>query len=241
MAFKIIEASDLSGKGVIGQSDSPGLSAAAMQAKVEEVARYAIGVMNDNFEQAYTQTETDGQIAQAVFDSGAADMTKYEFVEPGTSLIKDTCVPKATQADAEAGTSNLVFMTPLLVKGLLGKYDRPRRKATYIYTTVDATHVTAAINDTIAVNEILEIPVPEATYNSVAVTAVTIAIAFGTPKDGYENVYQVYLNTGTVVPTFSWPSGLKWASAFSAAASKSYEVNTSYGLSEYKAAWAVFA
>ena len=42
MAVEIITEADLKGKGVMGQPDVPGLSAAEMQAKVEEIVRSVV-------------------------------------------------------------------------------------------------------------------------------------------------------------------------------------------------------
>lgn len=244
LAFKIVTDTDLSGKGVIGQQDNPGLTAAEMQSKVEEVARYAIEVMNENFGLALTSDEISALIAQAVFETGAADMTKAEFVQPGTSQIKNTSIPTATQSEAEAGTSNIVFMTPLSVKQAISKNKPTRRLASYTYTKIDATNATAAITETIAPGEILEIPSALSMFvegeNETPVTVVNINLSFGTPIDGKENIYQLYLNTGAVVPTITGLSGLKWSTAFTAAASKFYEINVAYGLSAYRAAWSTF-
>ena len=49
MQLRKILDSDLTGKGVVGQSDTPGLSALEMQQKVEEIARAVIiPIFNEN-------------------------------------------------------------------------------------------------------------------------------------------------------------------------------------------------
>lgn len=68
MAVEIITEADLEGKGVMGQPDVPGLSAAEMQAKVEEIVRsVAIPKINEIIEK-YVSGET---LEQVVLASGS--------------------------------------------------------------------------------------------------------------------------------------------------------------------------
>ena len=68
MAVNKITDADLAGKGVIGQPDVPGLSAAEMQAKIEEIVRsVAIPKINEIIDK-YVSSET---LAQTVLASGS--------------------------------------------------------------------------------------------------------------------------------------------------------------------------
>ncbi len=118
MAFKIINDADLSGKGVIGQDDVPGLTPAEQQAKIEEVSRYAISVMNDNFNQAYTQEETNHAIDEKAMEAGGGDMYKAEFAD-GNGILLNTKIPKATSAETITGTSTTKFVTPAGLKSAI--------------------------------------------------------------------------------------------------------------------------
>ena len=68
MAVNKITDADLAGKGVIGQPDVPGLTAAEMQAKIEEIVRsVAIPKINEIIDK-YVSSET---LAQTVLASGS--------------------------------------------------------------------------------------------------------------------------------------------------------------------------
>lgn len=71
MLEKITE-NDLKGKGVIGQSDVPGLSAKEMQEKVEEIVRtVAIVKINEIIEYLVQNGATKEDLEQLVIDAGA--------------------------------------------------------------------------------------------------------------------------------------------------------------------------
>ena len=68
MAVNKITDADLAGKGVIGQPDVPGLTAAEMQAKIEEIVRsVAIPKINEIID-GYVSSET---LSQVVLASGS--------------------------------------------------------------------------------------------------------------------------------------------------------------------------
>lgn len=72
MALKKITETDLAGKGVCGQADVPGLSAAEMQAKVEEIVRdVVIPAMNSNSEEIESEYATKEELGDVVLASGA--------------------------------------------------------------------------------------------------------------------------------------------------------------------------
>lgn len=80
MALTKIETGDLTGKGVQGQPDVPGLSAADMQTKVEEIVRdVVIPKFNANAENTYDKTEVDANIDQKMQAIGAGDMAKTVY------------------------------------------------------------------------------------------------------------------------------------------------------------------
>lgn len=80
MALKKILPADLEGKGVQGQADTPGLTAAQMQAKIEEIVRsVVIPAFNDNASNTYDKTEVAEQIAQKIIEIGAGDMSKSVY------------------------------------------------------------------------------------------------------------------------------------------------------------------
>lgn len=72
MALKKIFENDLSGKGVIGQADVPGLTALEMQKKVEEIVRdVVIPAMNENAEESEKIFATKEELEKVVLDSGS--------------------------------------------------------------------------------------------------------------------------------------------------------------------------
>lgn len=72
MALRKILESDLSGKGVMGQADVPGLSTLEMQAKVEEVVReVVIPALNENAEESEKIFATKEELEKVVLDSGS--------------------------------------------------------------------------------------------------------------------------------------------------------------------------
>ena len=68
MAVEIITEADLDGKGVMGQPDVPGLSAAEMQAKSEEIVRSVVIPKINEIINGYVSDET---LAQTVLASGS--------------------------------------------------------------------------------------------------------------------------------------------------------------------------
>ena len=87
---KITEA-DLVGKGVVGQEDTPMLSASEMQHKVEEIARDviipAVNNLVDEVESRYTKDETDKTINEKVKEIGAGDMAKAVYDADGDDVV----------------------------------------------------------------------------------------------------------------------------------------------------------
>lgn len=80
MALKKIQDADLAGKGVTPLADVPGLPAAEMKAKFEEIVReVVIPAVNAHAENAYDKTEVEAKIATAVLEAGAADMAKAVY------------------------------------------------------------------------------------------------------------------------------------------------------------------
>ena len=72
MALAKITDSDLAGKGVSGQADVPGLSAAAMQAKIEEIVRdVVIPKFNGNVDETELIYATKAALDQVILESGA--------------------------------------------------------------------------------------------------------------------------------------------------------------------------
>lgn len=72
MSLKKITDADLAGKGVCGQADVPGLTAAEMQAKVEEIVRsVVIPAMNQNTEKIESDYATKEELGDVVLASGA--------------------------------------------------------------------------------------------------------------------------------------------------------------------------
>lgn len=72
MALAKITNADLTGKGVLGQADVPGLTAAQMQAKVEEIVRdVVIPKFNGNVDETDSLFATKAELAQTVLESGS--------------------------------------------------------------------------------------------------------------------------------------------------------------------------
>lgn len=84
MALSQITQAELTGKGVSGQADVPGLSAADMQAKVEEIVRdVVIPKFNTNAGNTYDKTEVTAQINSKIQEIGAGDMSKAVYDPAG--------------------------------------------------------------------------------------------------------------------------------------------------------------
>ncbi|MFA9381568.1 MAG: hypothetical protein ACERKO_10970, partial [Acetanaerobacterium sp.] len=60
----------------------------------------------------YTKLQVDAVIAQTVFETGAADMTRAVFVQPTTNLFQPASIPTATLEQAMEGMATDVFLTP---------------------------------------------------------------------------------------------------------------------------------
>ena len=71
MELEKIKDSDLEGKGVIGQEDVPGLPKEEMQAKIEEIARFAIEKINEVIEYLEQNGATQDDIKNLVLNAGA--------------------------------------------------------------------------------------------------------------------------------------------------------------------------
>lgn len=102
MDYKKITAEDIAGKGVVGQADTPLLSALEMQNKVEEVPRAVIiphfnslidsldirdADVDSALSDRYTKTETDAAIARTVTEIGAGDMQKAIYDTDGDGVV----------------------------------------------------------------------------------------------------------------------------------------------------------
>ncbi|MDD3203035.1 MAG: hypothetical protein PHZ05_04690, partial [Pygmaiobacter massiliensis] len=79
-----ILSSELEGKGILGQPEIPGLTAAQMQEKMEELTRAVvipafnrlIDQQNKENDDRYTKLQTEQRINQKVIDIGTGDMAK---------------------------------------------------------------------------------------------------------------------------------------------------------------------
>lgn len=111
MEYKKITAEDIAGKGVVGQADTPLLSALEMQNKVEEVPRAVIiphfNSLIDSLDKRdadvdtalsdrYTKTETDTAIDNKITELGAGDMAKAIYDTDGDGVVDNA----QTAADA---------------------------------------------------------------------------------------------------------------------------------------------
>lgn len=89
MALKKILPADLEGKGVKGQTDTPGLTAAQMQEKVEEIVRaVVIAVFNQNAENTYDKNEVNAAIDAKMQAIGAGDMAKSVYGGSVDGVVK---------------------------------------------------------------------------------------------------------------------------------------------------------
>lgn len=118
---KILE-QDLAGRGVIGQPDSPGLSALEMQQKVEEVVReVVIPAFNENVEEAEAQAALDqahladrenphGVTAKQVgaYTKGEMDLSLAGKAERGNVLERDNTAPYTPTAPYHPATKEFV-------------------------------------------------------------------------------------------------------------------------------------
>lgn len=119
MALRYITETDLAGKGVAGQPDVPGLTAAQMQAKVEQVVReVVIPAFNENVTgqnaantARYTKTETDQAIAARVQAVGAGDMAQNMYDPRGVQTDVFAAIPGKNLLD------NADFASPVNQRG----------------------------------------------------------------------------------------------------------------------------
>lgn len=140
MEYKKITENDLVGKGVVGQPDTPALSALEMQNKVEEVVRDVVipafnglvGVVSKDMAARYTKDETDNAINKKMTEIGAGDMQTAVYDTDG-----DGMVDKAKEA------KNGLFTYVHSGSSLTGKGENGRFKAvaggTYTSFTVNGT------------------------------------------------------------------------------------------------------
>lgn len=97
MSYKKITAEDIAGKGVVGQADTPLLSALEMQNKVEEIVRdVVIPAYNSlidsiviDFGNTYSKDEVEDAIARTITEIGAGDMAKSIYDKDGTGVVDD--------------------------------------------------------------------------------------------------------------------------------------------------------
>lgn len=99
MELRKILDSDLTGKGVVGQSDTPGLSALDMQKKVEEIAREVIiPIFNQNVQTLEENAgTTDGTLSQK------ADKT---YVDAQDTAIKQAMQQQKTELQQEIASGD---------------------------------------------------------------------------------------------------------------------------------------
>ena len=99
MQLRKILDSDLTGKGVVGQSDTPGLSALEMQQKVEEIARAVIiPIFNENVDTLEQNAgTTDGTLAQK------ADKT---YVDAQDAAIRTAMAGQKTELQQELASGD---------------------------------------------------------------------------------------------------------------------------------------
>ncbi|MBP0980264.1 MAG: hypothetical protein J6Q18_01735, partial [Oscillospiraceae bacterium] len=97
MGYNKITENDLVGKGVVGQQDTPALSALEMQNKVEEIVRDVVipaynrlvdNVVKD-FDNRYTKDEVEDAIARTITEVGAGDMAKSVYDKDETGVVDD--------------------------------------------------------------------------------------------------------------------------------------------------------
>ena len=92
---------ELEGKGVLGQPEVPGLSAAQMQEKMEELTRAVVipafnrmvDQQNKENDDRYTKLETETRINQKVADIGAGDMAKAVYDPQGKATDIFAAIP----------------------------------------------------------------------------------------------------------------------------------------------------
>ena len=95
MEYKKITENDLVGKGVVGQPDTPALSALEMQNKVEEIVRDVVipafnglvGVVSEDMAARYTKDETDNAINKKMAEIGAGDMSMGVYDTDGDGIV----------------------------------------------------------------------------------------------------------------------------------------------------------
>lgn len=128
----VIQPEDLTGVGVIGMADTPGLTAAAMQAKLEETARQvviprfnaAMTEAADALKTRPTATEVQQLLDEQIVANGVGDMSRVIY-DPARlqrdvfAAATDTTagmVRLGDTADADAGVSAGVAATPAAVQ-----------------------------------------------------------------------------------------------------------------------------
>jgi hypothetical protein len=112
MEYKKITESDLIGKGVVGQPDTPALSALEMQKKVEEIVRdvvipafnQLIDAVVEDMGNRYTKDEVTASIAEKIVQLGAGDMSMGVY-----DTDSDGIVDKAAKLAQKIKVGNAYF------------------------------------------------------------------------------------------------------------------------------------
>ncbi|MBP0980162.1 MAG: hypothetical protein J6Q18_01220 [Oscillospiraceae bacterium] len=95
MDYKKITENDLVGKGVVGQPDTPALSALEMQNKVEEIVRDVVipafnrlvDAITADMDNRYTKEEVTASIAEKIVQLGAGDMSMGVYDTDGDGIV----------------------------------------------------------------------------------------------------------------------------------------------------------
>ncbi len=160
-----------------------------------------------------TRSQVAEAIAQAVFEAGAADMTKAVFCQAGEETLKDNVIPKATKEQAKAGEVDNVFLTPLTGYPLYPKVTESWEYGVfYVEFPVETEWAKAYNTLELEANTIYELPEPPATMpsSSVNVTLSEITVTFGSPANGHGTEYILAVKTGATDLTINLPAGALW-------------------------------
>ncbi len=151
-----------------------------------------------------TLAQVDEKIAQAVFESGAADMQRATFVQPGTDVFKPTAIPTATQEQTLAGTAQDVFITPHAAKPVYEEAVKKGLPMDTVSTLVDTTTTIVFENRA------------KRYYLANTITTLNLALWSGEttptwadPSSFDERIVVLKIATGTTL-TVSSPSFIKW-------------------------------
>ena len=176
MSLKRITEDDLAGRGVRGQADVPGLTAAEMQEKVEEIVRsVVIPAMNENSEKIEENFATKEELGEVVLASGAVTSVFGRAGNVGAKGGEDALAPadigaaNESHAHGEITSAGAIGITKglLVVTGASGVLTTENKAASGLMLKPKTVVLSGDVNVALA---------DETEYTFTAVTALNLTV-----------------------------------------------------------------